>query len=401
MKKKGIIILCSVVAVCAIGLIVSRFISWPVDYSDADGDIGKAYKFSREQTSENLANMEELLQTDTTFRDDMVISQMVMQTRTNQFATLVDMSNGAAEGIREFANVLKEMNDALDLVGNVNNSLTESGKNLDAALGGETCPDLSQSTINAALAYTTLQKQNNLANRFIEITDKYLETNKGSDDLKLVRDQWVEYQQMTAALDGDKESAEALAKKGNLLTGEKALSAISQLSMINQLSLINGCYLAQTMNVKTQLASAINAEELRQVVSTIRNAAEIAVQKNTVGESSLRNSQMSKIFCSSVTESLRGITNNATTTRLANAQQDMGEKALNIIKESELIRSTVQLASAANMTRVFNAVFRANTKPKIPSNRVGLCNQIGARINQTAEASQTEKLNQNSNIRPK
>lgn len=401
MKKKGIIILCSVVAVCAIGLIVSRFISWPVDYSDADGDIGKAYKFSREQTSENLANMEELLQTDTTFRDDMVISQMVMQTRTNQFATLVDMSNGAAEGIREFANVLKEMNDALDLVGNVNNSLTESGKNLDAALGGETCPDLSQSTINAALAYTTLQKQNNLANRFIEITDKYLENNKGSDDLKLVRDQWVEYQQMTAALDGDKESAEALAKKGNLLTGEKALSAISQLSMINQLSLINGCHLAQTMNVKTQLASAINAEELRQVVSTIRNAAEIAVQKNTVGESSLRNSQMSKIFCSSVTESLRGITNNATATRLANAQQDMGEKALNMTKESELIRSTVQLASAANMMRVFNAVFRANTKPKIPSNSFVLCNQIGARINQTAEASQTEKLNQNSNNRPR
>lgn len=401
MKKKGIIILCSVVAICAIGLIVSRFISWPVDYSDADGDIGKAYKFSREQTSENLANMEELLQTDTTFRDDMVISQMVMQTRTNQFATLVDMSNGAAEGIREFANVLKEMNDALDLVGNVNNSLTESGKNLDAALGGETCPDLSQSTINAALAYTTLQKQNNLANRFIEITDKYLETNKGSDDLKLVRDQWVEYQQMTAALDGDKESAEALAKKGNLLTGEKALSAISQLSMINQLSLINGCHLAQTMNVKTQLASAINAEELRQVVSTIRNAAEIAIQKNTASEGSLRNSQMSKIFCNTVNESLRAFNNNATATRLANAQQDMNEKTLNMIQEGNLMRSTVQLASATNMMRVFNAVFLANNKPKIPSNSFVLCNQIGARINQTAEASQTEKLNQNSNIRPK
>ena len=171
--------------------------------------------------------------------------------------------------------------------------------------------------------------------------------------------------------------------------------------MINQLSLINGCHLAQTMNVKTQLASAINAEELRQVVSTIRNAAEIAVQKNTVGESSLRNSQMSKIFCNTVNESLRAFNNNATATRLANAQQDMNEKTLNMIQEGNLMRSTVQLASATNMMRVFNAVFLANNKPKIPSNSFVLCNQIGARINQTAEASQTEKLNQNSNIRPR
>ncbi len=184
MKKKSIIILCSVVAICAIGLISSLYVDWPVDFSKADGDIAKADKFSREQASKDLSNMEELLKTDSAFKDGIVVAQVVMQTRAAQFGTL--------------------MNANIEMVNNVTSSLAESAEKLNAALGGEECPDLAQSTINASLAYTTLQKQNNLATRFIETTDKYLETAQGDDKLKLVRDQWLEYQQVTAALDGDK-----------------------------------------------------------------------------------------------------------------------------------------------------------------------------------------------------
>ena len=206
MKKKSII-LCSLVVICAIGLVTYINIDWPVDFNKADGDIAKAAKFSRKQVSEKLTNMEELLQTDSAFRDDIVVAQVVMQTRALQFGTLVDMSNEVAGNIPAFAEVLKEMNASREMVDNVASSLAESAEKLNAALGGEECPDLAQSTINASLAYTTLQKQNNLANRFIETTDKYLETAQGDDKLKLVRDQWLDYQQMTAALEGDKASA--------------------------------------------------------------------------------------------------------------------------------------------------------------------------------------------------
>ena len=171
MKKKSIIILCSVAAVCAIGLITSHFVDWSVNHDEADGDIGKAARFSREQVSEKLSNMEEFLQTDSAFKDGIVAAQVVMQTRAAQFGTLADMSNEAAGNIPAFAEVLKEMNANRELVNNVANSLAESAANLNAALGGEECPDLAQSTINASLAYTTLQKQNNLATRFIETTD--------------------------------------------------------------------------------------------------------------------------------------------------------------------------------------------------------------------------------------
>ena len=295
MKKKSIIILCSVAAVCAIGLVTSHFVDWPVNSNDTSGDIAKAARFSREQASEKLTNMEELLKTDSAFKDGIVAAQVVMQTRAAQFGTLVDLSNEVAGNIPAFAEVLKEMNANREMVNNVTNSLVESADNLNAALGGEECPDLAQTTINASLAYTTLQKQNKLADQFIEVTDKYLETAQGNDQLKFVRDQWLEYQQMTAALEGDKASAEALAKKGNLLSGEKALAAFRKCDLNAKMTILQSANLAQSMNVPSGLASAINPETLGRVISAIRSAAEVTMV-NMTAEGALQSNQVEKIF---------------------------------------------------------------------------------------------------------
>ena len=262
MKKKSIIILCSVVAICAIGLISSLYVDWPVDFSKADGDIAKADKFSREEASKDLSNMEELLKTDSAFKDGIVVAQVVMQTRAAQFGTLVDISNEVAGNIPEFAEVLKDMNAKREVVNNVASSLAESADNLNAALSGEECPDLAQSSINASLAYMTLQKQNNLATRFIETTDKYLETAQGDDKLKLVRDQWLEYQKTTAAIEGDKASAEALAKKSYLLSGEKALAAVENLDLNAKVAVLQSCEMAQRIKVPSQIRSDISSKAL-------------------------------------------------------------------------------------------------------------------------------------------
>ena len=261
MKKKSII-LCSLVAICAIGLITSLYVDWPVDFSKSDGDIAKAAKFSREEVSKDLSNMEELLKTDSAFKDGIVVAQVVMQTRTVQFGTLVNLSNEVAGNIPAFAEVLKEMNAKREMVDNVASSLAESADNLNAALSGEECPDLAQSSINASLAYMTLQKQNNLATRFIETTDKYLETAQGDDKLKLVRDQWLEYQKTTAAIEGDKASAEALAKKSYLLSGEKALAAVENLDLNAKVAVLQSCEMAQRIKVPSQIRSDISSKAL-------------------------------------------------------------------------------------------------------------------------------------------
>ena len=287
-KKKLTIIVCSVLAVLIVGLLVNHFFNWPIDSRDASGDISKASRFSREMESEKLTNMEELLKTDTTFKDGIVVAQMVMQTRAVQFGTLVDMSNQVAGKIPAFAEVLKEMNATLEMVNNVANSLLESGNNLEAALSGKECSNLEQTTINASLAYTTLQKQNKLANKFIDTTDKYLKTAKGDDHLKFVRDQWVDYQKMTAALDGDKDAAEAMAKKGNLLSGEKALVAMADFGVANQVAMVNSAYMTKNTGVDASLASALSEGTLENVITRIRSAAEVF--SNTQGANAM-NSQ--------------------------------------------------------------------------------------------------------------
>ena len=397
MKKKSIIILCSVVVICVIGLITSYYVDWPVDHNEADGDIGKAARFSREEVSEKLSNMEELLQTDSAFKDGIVAAQVVMQTRAMQFGTLVDMSNEVAGNIPAFAEVLKEMNANRDLVNNVANSLAESAGNLNAALGGEECPDLAQSTINASLAYTTLQKQNNLATRFIETTDKYLETAQGDDKLKLVRDQWLEYQQMTAALEGNKASAEALAKKGNLLSGEQALAAVGKYGLAEQLVILQSCELAQSMNTPTQLGSAIPQQTLERICSVARHAAEVTVKSVNDGLA-LRNQEVEKIFSNALDEAMK----NASTDVVASMQKiGLGnvQKMANaqIVANAQTLANAqiMKIGSASKVMEAFNsALNNAGKIQNLNQNQNFSLNQtIGNVISQTAAANNSEKLN--------
>ena len=261
-NKKGLIILSSVVAVCAVGLIVSPLMDWSVDTNSTSGDIGKTARFSRKTAGEELSNMEELIQNDPSYKDGMATACYVMQTRALQFGALVDMSNEVAAEIPEFAGVLKDMNDARVMVSNVCTSLAAAGVDLDAAMAGEQRPELSQNTINASLAYTTLQKQNKLADRFIDTTDKYLKANEASDRLKFVRDQWLDYQRMTCALNGDEKAAKALEKKGSLLGPQATLAAVNTFGYSNQLIVLQGGAMSYRLDIANGLAESITGEAI-------------------------------------------------------------------------------------------------------------------------------------------
>lgn len=255
MKKKSLIILSVVAAVVVAGLVSSNFIHWPIDVSKTEGDIGKVDRFSRADQVEKLTNMEELLRTDSDYQEAMVMSYALMQLRSEQFASLVDMSNQVAGQIAEYAPLIQKMNGIGKMVNNVNAQLNDVGKQMEKALSGEECPELTQNTINASLAYTQLQKQNALANQFIETTDKYLANAKGSDQLKLVRDQWVDYQKLTAAIEDNKESAKALDEKGYLLTSEKAEAALGAYADATQKVMFFNTLICNKLHMSTNLNS--------------------------------------------------------------------------------------------------------------------------------------------------
>ena len=253
MKKKTLIILCVAAVVVVAELVSSNLIHWPVDASKAEGDIGKVARFSRDADAEKLTNMEELLRTDSDYQEGMVMSYALMQLRSEQFASLVDLSNQVAGQIAEYAPLIQKMNGIGKMVNNVNAQLNDVGKQMEKALSGEECPELTQNTINASLAYTQLQKQNALANQFIETTDKYLANAKGSDQLKLVRDQWVDYQKLTAALEGNKEDVKALDEKGYLLTSEKADAALGAHADATQKVMRLNTMICNKLNLSTNL----------------------------------------------------------------------------------------------------------------------------------------------------
>ncbi len=229
-SKKGVIMIAAVAGVCALGLILSQLVDWPVSANNAGGDIAKSSRFSRKTAAESLTNMEELIANDEGYKNGITVAYVVMQTRAAQFAELVDLSNEAAGDIPAFAGVLKDMNVVRGMAENVNAQLAEAGEDLNAVLGGESRPELTQHTINASLAYTNLQKQNKLADRFIETADQYLKTAEADDQLRLVRDRWEEYQLATAALEGDEDAAEKLAELSNVIGNEDQLSLIEPLS---------------------------------------------------------------------------------------------------------------------------------------------------------------------------
>ena len=261
-NKKGLIILSSVVGVCALGLVISPLMDWNVDNGSTSGNIGKTSRFSRKAEASAISNMEELILNDPSYKNGIVASYMVMGTRAQQFEALVNMSNEAAGDIPEFSKVLKEMNDVAPMISNVCASLAQAGNDLSGALANEPRPDLAQNVMNASLAYTTLQKQNKLASQFIDTTDKYLRSSEGTDALKLVRDQWVDYQQMTAALDSDEKASKELTDKGYLLTPEQSVAALKGFTASNQLGIVSGVSLSSVLNVSDNLSPCIRIRPL-------------------------------------------------------------------------------------------------------------------------------------------
>ena len=286
MKKKKTIIYVIIGAVIVLGLVISQFVDWNVDNDNTSGDIAKSSRFSRKTADGNVGNMMELLQNDENYKNGVVTAYLVMKTRAEQFNALVDLSNEVAGSIKEFEPVLKDLQDAKPMVKNVCVALEAAAKDLDSALGGEATDELEQSTSNAALAYNTLQKQNSLATRFIDTTDKYLKSNAGNDRLKFIRDQWVDYQQMTAALTKDEALAQELGKRGYQLSEDKRAASLGAFDGNVQKIFMSGAALSNVYEVDCGLKAVMVNEVMGAVDKSVNMETQeklAAVDKNVLG----------------------------------------------------------------------------------------------------------------------
>ena len=244
-KKTTTIVLIAVLVICALGLTLSYLIDWPIDRSESKGDIAKSARFSRKAVADaNSSNFQELLVNDESFKKNMVAAFVVMQSRVKQFNSLVNMSVDVAGNKPSFDKILAEMKAAKPMLDNVNSSMNAAGSDLNAVLGGEDRKEVAQNTNNATLAYATLQKQNNLADKFIQATDEYLKKSTGGDEpLKLVRDQWLEYQIVSSALNKDEKAQKELEEKGYLLSSEQAALTLKEMGGPDMTTLLGSTFI--------------------------------------------------------------------------------------------------------------------------------------------------------------
>ena len=228
MKKRTGVVLASIAAVCLLLVGLSKWINWPVDNDQASGNISKTSRYSKKVIEEASNNMQELLLNDDDFKNSIVLAYSVMESRAKQFNTLVELSSEVAKDLPPFAELLADMQAAKPLIENVCAQMKDAGEDLSATLDGESRSSLAQNTNNAALAYGSLQKQNNLAERFVETADAWMAQNEGSDQLKLVRDRWLEYLHVTSAITQGQEAAK-WDNTAATLTAEQASSALNAL----------------------------------------------------------------------------------------------------------------------------------------------------------------------------
>ena len=274
-----------------------------------------------------------------------------MQTRAQQFSVLVDMSNEVAGDIPEYANVLDEMNKVYVTVNNVCASLLRAGENINATLNGEKRPDLAQNTINASLAYTTLQKQNKLASEFIEVTDNYVKKAEAEDRLLFVRDQWVDYQLLTAALEGDKEGVAEMEKKGSLLAAEKNVSTLGAFNDAAKVVVISSAVLYNGLGVETNFVKAI-PEEVVSSFTGIMSQATNAVVREVEAAGNLSENATVDVICSQITAEIAAAM--ATTESGSSFVKNIGWETVSNTNGIKTIGSTITEETVQNTGNVTN-----------------------------------------------
>lgn len=281
--KEGFIILILAVEIVLAGLILSMIAGCHADHEQSGGNTGLMMHDWDKFPTEPLDDMEEGLRCDTTYQQNIATAHTVMQARTLQFDVLSDLSSETAGNLTEFDDILHEIRATRPQLSNIYNQLVLSGEDLDAALSGKPCPDLKKHFINVSLAYATLQKQNILADRFIEAVDGYVRKNPAGDELKFARDAWVDYQKMTAVLKGDALSARKMKRKGYLLSSGQTREMLGTHKSIwvNRIPLMYAASLSNSLGVKNNLAMSMRQETLNSIPAFNYIASELSLRTHS------------------------------------------------------------------------------------------------------------------------
>ena len=171
------------------------------------------------------------------------------------------------------------------------------------------------------------------------------------------------------------------------------------LCSVARMTVLQSCELAQSMNVPSGLASAINPETLGRIISAIRSAAEVTMV-NMTAEGALQSNQVEKIFNNALDEAMKNTSADAIASMqklgLDNAQKmaSTQKEVLGLKKRgSDLFNSAVKMVgSNSNVMEAYQNMIGsvANNVSQRQSQNLNLGQSINNVISQTAAAANSE-----------
>ena len=213
---------------------------------------------------------------------------------------------------------------------------------------------------------------------------------------------------MTAALEGHKTSAESLAKKGNLLSGEQALAAVANFDIAERIVVLQSCELAQAMKLPNQIGSAVRPQVLDNEISKLSNAQKEILAHRKIDAHHRKidshNAQQEVLAHRKIDAHHRKIdSHNAQQEVLAHRKIDAHHRKIDSHNAQQEVlahrkidaHNALIISNASRVMEAFNSALSnvANNPALKQSQNIGLSHVIGNVISETAAASNSVKLN--------
>ena len=247
-KTKGVIY---GVIILLVGYMAGAIIKVPfLDNSMLNGDIGKANLYNNSTGSDSKACIEKL-RNDTTYRDQMLASYLILSSRIAAADSLANATAKATEGIAEFKDLNKDMKAIANKTKNAEKLYSDLFTETEQVLSGKVSAEYEQLVSNAGHAFTVIDNDMSLSADVISTLSEYGMA-KNNKSVLAAAAGWIQYGAEDAVFSGDSESIAEWEKVYAAAQNEKMLGALFTNSFPKyQAFFINSSKQIKFMNQKT------------------------------------------------------------------------------------------------------------------------------------------------------
>lgn len=286
--NKTKIIICGVILLL-VGYVAGAIIKVPFfENNMLNGDIGKANLYNKSTGNDSKASVE-MLRNDTTYRNQMLASYLLLNSRIQAADSLANATVKATEGVAELKNLNSSMKDVAIKAKNAKQLYYDLFTETEKVLSGKESSDYEQLVSNAGHAFTVIDNEmSSCADVVSALSDYGLKTN--NKPVLSAASGWIEYGAENAVLSGDKEDIAAWKAVYSSVQKEKSLALLSTSyptlqSTINKIPSVkvNGKIIRNT-ELKSVMSSLMNSMNGRGVAFNNQSSNKLGNQKTELNK---------------------------------------------------------------------------------------------------------------------